>query len=668
MRKEILVLCIAIPIILVVGTRVNAQDDGNAEEKEKAKAVKQVIVTASRVEEDASKVANDVTVITEEEIKEQEISLVVDALRLAPDIYVSQNGAYGGLTSVYLRGVPTGETLIMINGMRVYDPMSTDASFNAAFMSVDNVERIEILKGPQSVLYGSQAIGGAINIITKRGKGKPEVKADGSLGSFRTKKGHVESSGSLGPFDYALSASGLITDGISKVNERENQGERDFCKMYNFDTRLDYNMTEFLSSGVEFRYNYGWSKLDDGANQDDPNKYGNSETITLATYADLVPFDWWKSTASFAMLRYHRIGSNDESDTRDNAEDQYDFYHGKDFKAAWQNSFFVYDIDTLTTGLEFDHEEGNSYYWSSGYESLLSKKFNETKSAFVNNVFHYWGFYVTTGIRYDKHSRWGTQNPHRIAAAYNLDWNDLDGLPVNWGFKWSGLGIKTKIRGSYATGFKAPSIYQLYSPYGKPDLKPERSWGWDLGIEQSVLGDKLFGEITYFDNNIKDLIDYSFITSSYDNEGSAEMSGYEISFHLTPFEWLKAKGGYTYYTKLENKVTKERLARRPLDRFNLNVDWRIFEYNLYKDQPIRAGLNFNAFYAGNRYDETGWPSRWELLQSYWKFDMVATVGITRYFSFYCRVDNLTDRFYEEVYGYQTLPRNYAVGFNCKLEF
>lgn len=633
------------------------------------KQVKQVVVSASRVEEDASLIANDITVITEEDIKKQGMSSVVDVLRTVPDINVVQNGAFGGRTRVYLRGVSTGQTIVMINGMRIYDPMSTDASLNAAHVSTDNIERIEILKGPQSVLYGANAIGGVINIITKRGKGRPKIETNGAVGSWRTRQGYVETSGSVGPVGYAVSTSGLTTDGISKANERENEGERDFYKRYNINTRLDWNITEFVSTGAEVRYNYAWLEYDDGANQDDPNRYGDSETITLGTYLDAIPFEWWKSTASFSMLRYRRIASNDKADIRDTTEDSYDFYHGKDFKVAWQNSFFIYDVDTLTTGLEFEHERGNSSYTRGSTQTVISTKQNDTKSFFANNVLHYKGIYITTGLRCDDHNRWGTNYTYRLAGASNLKWDKLDNLGLRWGdFSWSNLDIKTKIRGSYATGFKAPSIYQLYSQYGKSDLGPEKCWGWELGLEQNIIGDMLFGEITYFDTDIKDLINYSSTTEKYENEGSVEISGYEISFHFIPYDVLKIVGGITYYTKLNNKITKEWLSKRAQTKFNLNTDWRIFQLSLYKDEKMSGRLNFNTTYVGNRWDEASRPSRWELLQSYWKFDIIAELGITKHLSFYYKLNNMTDRFYEEIYGYATPPRNYTVGFKTSVEF
>ena len=635
------------------------------------KEVKDIVVSASRVEEDASKIANDIVVITEEEIKEKKLTSVLDVLRTVPDVHVVQTGAFGGNASVYLRGVPTGQTLVMVNGMKVFDPMSTDASFDAANMTVDNIERIEILKGPQSVLYGSDAIGGVINIITKRGSGTPKVESSGSVGSWRTYEGSVHASGSYDLLDFSMSTSGLTTDGISKAQERENEGERDFYKRYNFDARLDWNFLETASMGVEFRYNYGWFKFDDGANDDDPNRYGDSETALIASYIDALPFDWWKSTASFAMLRYRRLEKDAADD--DDAEDNHSFFHGKDFKAAWQNSFFIQDIDTITTGVEFEHERGNadssfgSPFWNS--QSTLSTRHNDTKSFFINNVLNYYGLYITTGIRYDHHSRFGTAHPHRLAGAYTFDWGVLDdmGLTFN-GFSWSDLDMKTKIRGSYGTGFKSPSIYQLYSEYGKPDLRPEESWGWELGLEHRVFEDILFGEITYFDTDIKNLITYDFGTNAYDNEGSAEMSGYEIAFHFIPVDWFKVTGGYAYYLRIRNKNTKEWLVRRPRDRFSLNLFWKLFSIDFYKGQPIWGSVNFTTLYVGNRYDKTGWPSRWEFLQNYWKFDVVGEICITEYVSVYYRVDNITDRFYEEVYGYQAPPRSHTVGFKCKVEF
>ncbi len=639
--------------------------------KKKKAVIEKIVVSASRVEEDASLIANDIVIITEEEIKEQRLTHVVDVLRTVPDLHVAQSGPFGGVTSLYLRGVPTGQTLVMIDGMRVFDPMSTDASFDVAHMSTDNIERIEILKGPQSVLYGSNAIGGVINIITKQGKGRPQVECDGAIGSYRTYQGYVSTSGSCGPIDFSYSSSGLTTDGISKVNERENEGERDFYKTYTFDSRLDYHITENLSSGIEARYNYGWFKYDDGANQDDLNRFGTSETIVFSSYMDAMLFDCFKSTLSFAMMRYRRT-DEDQNDGRD-IEENYSFFHGKDFKVGWQNTLFLHDIDTLTVGYEFEHERGNadtnfgSPWWNS--KSTISTKANNVQSYYFNNVFHAWGLYVSTGLRTDRHNRWGSYNTYRLAGAYNFDWEKLD----YWGLKpfnigWSEFGFKTKFRGSYGTGFKSPSIYQLYSEYGKSDLRPEKSWGWELGVEQGLWRDKVFGELTYFQTDVKSLINYDFGTEAYDNLGTAELEGYEISFHFIPADWFKIRGGYVYYTKVQDKHTEDWLTRRPKDRFNLNANWRLFSIPLYKDEQIEGRANFNTLYVGNRYDRTGWPTREELLQRYWKFDLLAEVSVTKYISAYWKVNNLTDRFYEEVYGFSTPGRNHLVGLRCKVQF
>ncbi|MFH1996202.1 MAG: TonB-dependent receptor [Candidatus Omnitrophota bacterium] len=663
-------VCMLVVFMVLGDMRIFAAAEKKEANSDKV-TVKEVIVSASRVEEDASRIASDVVIITEEDLKEQKVTYVIDALRNVPGIHVAQNGIFGGLSSVYLRGVSTGQTLVMIDGMRVFDPMSTDASFNAAHMSIDNVERIEIIKGPQSVLYGSNAIGGVINIITKRGKGRPSFETDGSIGYWRTYQGRTSFSGSCDMLDFSFSASGVTTDGISKVNERENAGERDFYKNYTFDGRLDWNLTDTLSYGIEARYNDAWLKYDDGGNQDDMNRYGTAETILVSSYFDAMFFEALKSTLSFAFMRFRRE-DEDQNDGRD-LEENYSFFHGKDIKAGWQNTLFINDFDTVTAGCEFEYEEGNSDtntgspFWNS--KSTISTRMNAVRSFYANNVFHAGGLYITTGLRNDRHSRWGNYTTYRFAGAYDFEWRHLDTIGFQpFGVDWSEAGCNTKVRGSYGTGFKSPSIYQIYSPFGRDDLQPEKSWGWEFGIEQGFLDKKLFGEITYFGTDVKNLINFDLINWVYENLGTAEMEGLEVSFHIIPVDWFKIKGGYTYYNKTRDKNTHDRLIKRPKDRFSVNVDWVVFVVPLYKDQSMKGRVNFNTLYVGNRHDRFGWPVREELLQAYYKFDLISEISVTDYFSVYWKIDNLTDRFYEEVYGFATPERNHTVGVKCTIPF
>ncbi|MCD6153819.1 MAG: TonB-dependent receptor, partial [Syntrophobacterales bacterium] len=238
----------------------------NAKEEEKGKesvtTMEEVVVTASRLEEPLKYSPDSVTIVTSEEIKKKGKQTVIDVLRDVPGISISQNGSFGGSASIYLRGTQNAHTLIMIDGVRVGDPMATDGKMSISDLSTDNIEKIEIVRGAQSVLYGSDAIGGVINIITKKGKGKPKFYLSSEGGSFQTFRERVGVSGSNDKISYAASILRLDTQGVSKADEDLGNNEEDYYHDTNISARVDGQISDTVRMGFSVRHSESSIDLD----------------------------------------------------------------------------------------------------------------------------------------------------------------------------------------------------------------------------------------------------------------------------------------------------------------------------------------------------------------------------------------------------------------------
>jgi vitamin B12 transporter len=282
-------------------------------------------------------------------------------------------------------------------------------------------------------------------------------------------------------------------------------------------------------------------------------------------------------------------------------------------------------MNTVTLGAETEEETGDSTYDSSMGSERFPEKTARTRSLYGQELFSLdQALSAALGIRLDDHDEFGSETTYRAAPSYR--------------FKETG----TRIKGTYGTGFKAPSLFQLYSSYGSPDLQPEESTGWDAGIEQEIGGDRCLVDVTWFENDIKHMIDFDFTTWKYSNVAKAETRGLEVSSTLKITDELSVKPGYVY-THTEDKTTGDELLRRPADRASLDVfyRWR------------KLSLDGTILYVGESEDmDFATMSRVEL-DSYTLLNLSATYALTDRIQVHGRIENLLDEDYEEVYGYGT---------------
>ena len=620
--------------------------------QEKEVMLEKVVVTATRVETPIEEIASSMTVISSKEIERKKKATVSEVLKGIEGLDVVQTSGVGRDTSIFIRGANSEHTLVMIDGVEVNDPISPGRSYDFAHLTVDNIERIEVIRGPQSTLYGSDAIGGVINIITKKEEGRPKFFASAEGGTFMTFRESTGVSGGNRWINYSLGLSRFDTNGISAANKKDGNYERDGYKNSSLSARLGFAPQENLDVDFIFHYIDAKTDLDNsgGAGGDDPNYVQKSKQLLFKTQVGLSLFDHrWTQKLAFAT-------TDNDRDVKNKKDDQHPFdseqghYDGQLIKLDWQHNLQLHKTNDLTFGLEYEEEEGKSrYYWESQWgpgESLFPKKTVNTKGCYIQDQIKLWDrLFATLGVRIDDHSRFGTETTYRIAPAYLI--------------KETG----TKMKGTFGTGFKAPTLYQLYAPatlwgpIGNKDLKPEKSKGWDFGIEQDLLKNRVILGATYFRNDFKDLIQYE-MGQGYINIAKAKTEGVELFSSVKPIDDLTVRANYTY-TDTEDKRTGEDLIRRPKNKFGLDLNNHFLK---------KGNANLGVIYVGKRddLDFSISPPRRVKLDRYTLVNLAASYDITKNVQLFGRVENLLDKEYEEVKGFGTLGLSFFGGI--KLNF
>ena len=577
-----------------------------------------VVVTATRVPTDPARVASSTTVITAEEIERRQFQSLPQILQAVPGIAVVQSGGTGQITSVFSRGTESNHTLFLINGVEAADP-SSNATFSIEHLLVGDIERVEIIRGPQSVLYGSDAMGAVVNVITKRGAGAPSLIGRVEGGSFGTISGNAGVSGAQGPLDYALSANRFHTDGVSSFSKRVGGGENDAYDNIGATANLGYTPSELvtlrgfakvLSADVEFDEIGNES----GPHIDSRQAFGRAE-------------------AEFDLLDGLWVPTLGLSGTHVNRETKEALFGGEfigtKIKLDLQNDFYVSDEHTITLGGESEWDHGESEEAFLGFDEDL-----RNQAVFIQDQFSFWNrLFGTIGARLDHHSEFGSEATWRIAPAYLIH------------------ETGTKLKASYGTGFKAPSLEDLFGGdgtgfiVGNPDLTPEKSRGWDVGFEQNLWGDRIAFGSTYFRNEIEDLIAIDFSTGlppfRPENVSNAETWGVESFFAVTPIQAITVRLDHTWL-KARDQDQNADLVRRPEHKLNLDVAYRPIE---------EVTLSLGVLYVGKREDFDFVTFARVKEDPYTVVSLAASWQALPNLRLFGRVENLLDEDYEDPNGF-----------------
>lgn len=599
-------------------------------------------------------VASSYTIVTAEEIEKFQYQDITDALRSVPGVHVVPSGSRGTVTTVFTRGANSNQTLVLLNGMPINDPSFPNGAANLAGIPLDNVERIEVVRGPQSSLYGSQAIGGVINIITRTGAGDPSVTArieGGTLGTLNT---YASTGGSFGASDYFLSLSREDTDGNDITPSRLHDargGEDDGTETLSASGRIGTKFSEYVSGSIFAQYTDAEADTDsDGSTAGFVSIYQNFDSVfeskRLFVSGDLsgrFAGGKWRPRLSLGYTQQ-------DSDSSDNPDPGGSIYldrasnEGRTIKAAFDNALDLSDQHLLTFGGSFtrDEFESDGYRDLGGFVIALNSD-AKTDAAAVYVADHMtFGerFFATVSARHDMPEDMDDRSTFTLAPGYYHPETD------------------TRLTVSYGTGFKTPSLYQRYGfdvntfggfpsgvYTGNPNLKPEKSKGWEAGIEQGFFDGKAVAGVTWFDTEIEDAISIVFIgvNSTAINVDKFDTKGIEAFVEFNPFAELTTRIDYTL-TILKADVFVSQMVRRPRHQLGFTASWEpvsgtVLSTNLewvdvYRDVPRDAF----GFYVN--------PAPYTLVNIAGSHRLNDNVKLT------ARVNNLLDKTYEPANGFQ----------------
>lgn len=609
------------------GYAQDTQDSQDAADQAPRYTLDTVVVTGNRIETPLSQVSSTIAVITAEDIERSSRNTVAELLRDVGGLSVAQNGGPGRNASVFLRGAESAYTLFLIDGVEVNDPMSPGRSYSPAHMTVDQVERIEVLYGSQSMLYGSDAIAGVVNIITKQGEGPPKIDASiegGALGTFRNRAGL---SGGTSDYRYAMDGSFLNTRGIS-ANALGNM-EEDGYRNTTLGGRFGATPSAGATVDLNVRYTDGRADIDNGTgpNGDDPNRINSSRHLFVRPSATLELWSQrWKQTLGYSLVDHSREDDNPVDANQETASNS--TFDSRLHKVDWQHTLLLSEGNTVVFGAETESEQGESE--SKGpFSSKFDRQTARTSGVYLQEMLQYSdALSAAAGIRVDHHDRSGFE------VTYNLAPNVF--------FQETG----TRIKGAYGTGYKAPSLFQLYSSFGDSTLQAGTSKSWEAGIEQYTADQRLAAGVTYFDNTYDNMVGWDSATSSYKNVFKATSRGVELTGRYSGGAGTSLRAYYTF-TESKDHESDGQLLRRPRHSGGIVLD-----------QQVRPGIDLNLSYrfAGERRDNdfSTWPATPVTLDGYGIVNVAANWKITPNIQLFGRVDNLFDTNYEEILGYGTV--------------
>jgi vitamin B12 transporter len=599
----------------------------------------EIVVTATGVAQPIDQVGQAVTVITRADIERRQTVSVSDLLATTPGVTVSRNGGIGTVTAVRIRGAEDAQTLTIIDGVRVNDPSAPAGAFDFGNLFAGSIDRIEVLRGPNSVPWGSQAIGGVVNIITAQPTEGLQARANAEYGYADSVSANAAISGKSGIFSGSLTGGYVRTDGISVA---ANGNERDGYRQYGATARVGVEFTPGI--GLDLRGYYANSRTDlDGFPA--PN-YTLADTNEYSTARELYGYAGVHVNLLDDRLK-NRVAFTIADVDRDNYDPAFGtapsfIGRGRTERYEYQGDFRVIDQVRVVAGAE--HENSRYADASSRYSTGVTSFYGELIVTPVQQLT------ITGGVRNDDHKAYGNRTTFGASAALALD-------------------TGTTLRASYGEGFKAPTLYQLYGPYGTPGpatpgvpardaLRPETARNYDVGVEQSFLSGAARVGVTYFNRDTKNQIDFDLGTFTYQNIARTRAEGVEFELALRPVDALTFTANYSYIDS-ENRSPGSNfgkdLARRPHQTVSASIDYRF---------PFGLSAGATVSHVGDSYDDAGNFSR---LDGYVLAGLRASIAVADRFEIYGRVDNLFDEKYEVVRGYGTYGRAAYGGVRVKFD-
>jgi vitamin B12 transporter len=609
-----------------------------------------IIVTAFRTPVAQDRNSASVTVLDEPAIVAAQPIAITDVLLRTPGVSLSRNGGYGTTTSLRIRGADAGETVMLIDGMRLADPSSTAGGYAFSNLFLDDIDRIEILRGPQSILWGSDAIGGVVNVTTR----KPEKPLEGSfateVGSHETVSARAGVGGTSQAVDWRLAGSTFVTDGISaRANGTEDDGYSRQAASGTATVRLAPNVS------LDLRGYWANARNDFDGTAGDSRAYGKTQEWSGYAGLNFGLLDG-KLVNRVAVLQTETDRANYDP-ARRIRQITFDA-HGRVRRFEYQGTYHAAQMLDLVFGAEREEQRMTT---ASPTNTLTPYTLVPNK-ADTNSIYGQarltplTGLTLNAGARYDHQSRFGGNTVVSAGAAYTPDQG------------------ATILRASYDEGYKAPSLYQLFSAYGDADLGPEKAKGWEVGMEHRF-GDIFHASAAWFQRDTDNLIDFAYCPTSgaqpaicyvpgttttrfgyYANVDQSRTRGLELTgsarwnvlFVQGNYSWIKAED-----RSEDSAFYGRQLARVP--RHLANVEGGI-------ELPSGLRASVAARYSGRTFNSA---STAEVLGDYWLVDLRAQWQVAAQLTMQARVENLGDKDYQTASGYSSLGRTVYFGLRSR---
>jgi vitamin B12 transporter len=589
-----------------------------------------IVVSATRIETPEEDSPATIDVVRSDDFEIKQTHRVADALREVPGISVVQSGPPGSLTSVFTRGLRSEHTQVLLDGIPVNQGLQ--GAFNFADFTTENIDRIEIVRGPQSTLYGPRALAGVIQIFTKRGNGDPSGEFSLEGGSNTTIRGTLTSSGSENQFDYSVGLSGLTTD-----NERPNNQYR----LWSGITNLGWSPNEQLRLSTLITYSLADLGLPNTIFDPRPRDNFLTERWLVAPHLDFKPVEWWTHRLIFSYDEERQV--NDPNDDGFVGPTRALFTRAT---VDYQNDLRPASWVTLTSGFFYSHVDAAQErpFVSQAFgpqPTFISDETEETSVFLQASVTPFKELSLVAGGRYDHFNQFGDVWTYRFAGNYFIAKTD------------------THFHASVATGFSPPSPQDKIFGMNFA-LEPEKNLGWDAGIDQRFCAGRVMVGLTYFHNDLSNVIGFNGLFQTL-NLGAAITQGIEAELRVTPMTDLTILATYTYLdarnTSSEDvtQLPGARLPRRPRNEAYISASYlwvkKLRTTIEAKFVNAREELNF----GGPNFD----------IEDYAFVNVAAEYEINSRFSVYARVNNLTDEQYSEVFGFPALGRTAFAGFKVR---
>ncbi|MCT7518349.1 TonB-dependent receptor plug domain-containing protein [Aliarcobacter cryaerophilus] len=587
------------------------------------------ISSATKSEEKLKNVTANVDVITAEDIESRKFKTVIEALNSLSGVSISSNGGIGTLTQVYLRGMKSTNTLVLIDGIRYNNPY--DGSVDFAHLMINDIERIEVIKGAQSSVWGADASAGVINIITKSSQKGTHGNATVEYGRYNSKTTKATISHKNENFDAKLSATRVDTDGFSAISPKSSEAknyEKDGYRNTTVDLKLGYNFDDSNRLSASYGIVDAKTKFDEML-QDASGNYdvitsadSKAETKTRNSIASLN----YENKNSFATTNIYTNYSRFKNETK-TVVGYNDSKNKTDIKEYGIKSTIPYlsETSSITVGAEYkgfeDKEDINRKYNNKAIYLTNTNKFFDDRTIF------------TQALRYDKYSNFDNKTTGKIGIKQYI----IDELNIS---------------SNYGTGYNTPSFIQLYKWGGNTDLNPEKTKSYDIGFEYKGFS------VTYFNTKVNNLIQSVQIApGTYQNQninGDSKFKGTEIAYKNSIIEDVFLNLSYTNLSAKDSKNKK--FQNRPTNKFNFGVDYyglKDFHFNINGEYiGTRQSVNFDY----NKPDvKTGNYTVWNAVVDY---------DISKNFSTYLKLDNIFNKDYQIVDGYATSQRAAYIGLKA----